>query len=293
MARGKLNTAQQTKVISKKPTGVFYIDRNKAFYFELSLSSPIALEIPTDILANFELMNKKKLTILLNNFIKSYNLPSKNIVLLLSVQVTFDKEFPHGSIEVQKNIQEFLELVPYEEILDKKIISSGKTKVVATNKEVCDALKQTFIAHGFLVTGIYPLTQVMESVPQLKQNLDLSLFVNKISDLKALNLAPVVEAAMRSSSSSLALNKDKSNKSRLILLVAVFAFLIVILGYVIYANVIAPGEEVQSNILPTPTIMPVTPTSIPDVAPVTEIPIEDEATLSGEIIDDNSTTGLN
>lgn len=255
MERNRVN-----KTISKRPTGVFYIDGNAAFYFEQTLTSPVRLDIPVDIISNFELLNKKKLATLIQAFIKNYKLAPSNIVILLSVQVTFDKDFPHGSIEIQKSIQEFLELVPYEEILERKIISSGKTRVVATNKEICEAIKSTFIISGFLVSGIYPLSLTMESIPQLKSNLDLNLFVSKISDLKTFNLQPVVEASYAFSSGSPSgtnsLAKEKPNKNRLYALSGLFAVLIVILGFVIYTNVISPPKKNISNVLPKPSVNP-------------------------------------
>jgi len=267
------------KTISKKPTGVFYIDGNKAFYFEQAISSPISLEIPVDTISNFELLNKKKLVVLIQSFIKNNKLIPRNIVILLSVGATFDKEFPHGSIEIQKNIQEFLELVPYEELLQRKLISSGKTRVIATNKEICEAIKSTFIASGFLVSGIYPLSLSLEIIPQLKTNLDLSLFVNKISDLKGINLQPVVEASYSanigvSSSSSIPLEKDKPNRTRLFALVGLFAFLIIVLSYVIYANILSPSDEVSSDITPIPTL-----------APIETFPVDQSASEAEELLD--------
>jgi hypothetical protein len=281
-----------TKTISKRPTGVFYVDGNKAFYFEQALASPIALEIPIDIISNFELLNKKKLMALIQAFIKNNKLFPKNIVILLSVRVTFDREFPHGLIEMQKNIQEFLELVPYEEIIEKKIISSGKTKVVATNKEICEAIKSTFIISGFIVSGIYPLSLSIESIPQLKTNLDLSLFVNKLPDLKAINLQPVVEASYPASyGSPSAAGKEKSGKTRTYALSGIFAVLMLVLGFVVYTSVISPPKVKTSNILPKPSITRSKPTGVQQTIPATsEI---DVSTISSEtnISTKSSTTG--
>jgi hypothetical protein len=283
-----------TKTISKRPTGVFYIDGNKAYYFEQALTSPIALEIPTDTISNFELLNKKKLITLIQDFIKNNKLFPKNIVILLSIRVTFDREFPHGSIEMQKNIQEFLELVPYEEIIEKKIISSGKTKIVATNKEICEAIKSTFIISGFIVSGIYPLSLAMESIPQLKTNLDLSLFINKIPDFKAMNLQPVVEASYPESYGSPSTgNREKTSKNRLYALGGVFGLLLLVLGFVIYKNIISPPKVKNSNILPNPTITRLQPTDAQKEIPATsEINV---STNSSEInvSSKSSTTGLN
>ena len=70
MERDQLNTQNQAQ-ISKKPTGVLYLDGNKAFYFEQTLTSPIPLDIPADVIANFELLNRKKL----NKYQKIVELP--------------------------------------------------------------------------------------------------------------------------------------------------------------------------------------------------------------------------
>lgn len=283
------------KTISKRPSGVFYIDGNKAFYFEQSLASPISFEIPADAISNFELLNKKKFTTIIQSYIRSYKLVPRNVVILLSVYSTFDREFPHGSIELQKHIQEFLELVPYEELLQKKIITSGKTRVIATNKEMCEAIKSSFTSAGFLVSGIYPLSIAMEMVPQLKTNLDLSLFVNKLSDLKNVNLQPVVEVSYSSNFGStvtksvVTQDRDKNDRTRLYALSGVFAVLIAVLGFVIYTNIISPSED-DPNVLPIPTLAPA-PTIINQVTPVIE-----NSTASSEsaqnVATPSSTTGL-
>jgi len=281
-----------TKTISKRPTGVFYIDGNKAFYFEQALAAPIALDFPTDIISNFELINKKKLVSLIQTFIKNNKLYPKNIVMLLSIRVTYDREFPHGSIEMQKNIQEFLELVPYEDIVEKKIISSGKTRVIATNKEVCEAIKSTFIISGFIVSGLYPLALVLEFIPQLKTNLDLSLFVNKLPDLKSINMQHVVEASSPTSYGTVATTgKEKPNKTRLYALGGIFGILLLVLGFVLYINVIAPPKVQTSNVLPVPSVTLPRPTGVQRTIPVTsEINV---STTSSEtnISTKSSTTG--
>jgi len=232
--------------------------------------------------------------ILIQTFIKNNKLFPKNIVILLSVQVTFDREFPHGSIEVQKGIQEFLELVPYEDIIEKKIISSGKTRVVATNKEICEAIKSTFIISGFMVSGLYPLTLVLESIPQLKTNLDLSLFVNKLPDLKSVNMQYVVEASSPTSYGTVATTgKEKPNKTRLYALGGIFGMLVLVLAFVVYKNVISPSQVNTSNVLPKPSVARNRPTVVQEQAPAnSEI---DVSTPSSEINTStkSSTTGLN
>lgn len=271
--------------IPKKPTGVFYLDGNKAFYFEQSMGTPIPLDIPVDVVSNLELINKKKLDGLIQTFIRSYKLIPSNIVLLLSVQFTFDKDFPRGSIEVQKNMDEFLELVPFDEILDKKVLMSDKTHVVATNRELCEAVKSSFLTAGFIVSGAYPLSLCIETIPALQSNLDLNLVVSKIPELKGFNLLPIIEISENSP------EKEKPDKNRLFLLGGVFAFLIVILLIVLYKNVFAP-QKPAANTLPTPKTAPVAPAvSAPTSVPI-EQPTTNPSTSSGvNIVTPIPTTG--
>lgn len=277
MERDKLN-----KEISKKPTGVFFVDGNKAFYFEQSLSAPISMEIPPDVFADLELIDRKKIDLLIKKFITANKLGPKNIILLLSTQVTYDKDFPRGSIEIEKGIEEFLELVPFENVISKKSLFAGRIKVIAANREFCDSIKSTFINSGFIVSGIYPLSLCLELAPELQSSMDLNLVINKVPELKDFNLMPVPEVALS------VIDKEKPNKTRLYLLIAMMGVLGVVMVFLLYKNILSPQKRVETNVLPTPKILPnvVTPTiessteveknSTPsaDVS-VTEIPTEE------------------
>jgi len=245
MERDKLK-----KEISKKPSGVFFVDGNKAFYFEQSLSAPVPLEITPDIFSDLELINRKKLETLIKNFIVSQKLGPKNIILLLSTQLTYDKDFPRGSIEVEKNIEEFLELVPFEQVISKKSLFAGRTKVIAANKEFCDAIKSTFIASGFIVSGIYPLSLCLELTPELQSSMDLNLVINKVPDLKDFNLIPIPEVAINSP------DKQKPDKVRLYLMIGVMVVLGLVMVFLLYRNILAPKKVKRTNVLPTPIIAP-------------------------------------
>ena len=117
----------------------------------------------------------------------------------------------------------------------------------------------------------------------------------EISDLKGINLQPVVEASYSasigvSSSSSIPLEKDKPNRTRLFALVGLFAFLIIVLSYVVYANILTPSDEGSSNSLPIPTLAPIVP--LPVDQSVSEEEELIDATPSAENISTpSSTTG--
>lgn len=271
MERDKLK-----KEISKKPTGVFFVDGNKSFYFEQSLSGPIPLEVTSDIFTDLELINRKKLETLLKNFIISQKLGPKNIIILLSTQLTYDKDFPRGSIEVEKNIEEFLELVPFEQVISKKALFAGRTKVIAANKEFCDAVKATFINSGFIVSGIYPLSLCLELAPELQSSMDLNLVINKVPDLRDFNLMPMPEVALNSDE-----RKKQSDKPRLILMIVVMLVLGVVMVFLLYRNILSPQRErdKKTNVLPTPK--PVVQQVVPEIPASTSGELT--ATESGDV----------
>jgi hypothetical protein len=268
MERDKLK-----KEISKKPSGVFFIDGNKAFYFEQSLSGPIPLEIPADVFSDLELLNRKKLDALIKNFIVAQKLGPKNIIILLSTQLTYDKDFPRGSIEMEKNTEEFLELVPFEQTISKKALFAGKTKVIATNREFCDAVKATFINAGFIVSGIYPLSLCLELAPELQSSMDLNLVINKVPDLRDFNLMPVPEVAINSQ------EDGKPNKIRLYLMIGVMVLLGIFMVFLLYRNILTPQRQRKSNVLPT--VMPVVK-KVEKVTPASSSGVL-ESSASGEI----------
>ena len=243
MERDKLK-----KDISKRPTGAFYFDGKKAFFYEQSLPAPLSLDLPPDIISNLEVVNKKKLDTLIQALVKSYNLTPKNIVIVLSAKVTFDKDFPQGSVEVEKNIEEFLELVPFEDHISKKAMLSGRTKVVAANRELCEALKNSFQALGFVVTGAYPISFCVEVLPQLQTNLDLNLIISKVPEMREFNLMPDSTIPINSPT------KEKKDNKRLFTLVGLFAFLILILLFFVYRTLTSSPEPPKT--LPAPVITP-------------------------------------
>jgi hypothetical protein len=234
------------------------------------------MEISQDILIDLELINGKKLDALIKKFIVANKLGPKNIIILLSTQLTYDKDFPHGSIEVEKHIEEFLELVPFESVISKKALLSGRTKVIAANKEFCDGIKESFVNAGFIVSGIYPLSLCLELAPELQSSMDLNLVINKVPELRNFNLMPSPEVAINSMR-----NKEKPNRNRLFLLIGVMVFLGLILASVIYTNIISPKTPARrTNVLPKPTIVPQQNVTTP--VNVSSASGEFSATSSGE-----------
>lgn len=228
------------KDIPRRPSGLFYIEGSRAFYFEENLASPLGLDFPADSVSDLEIINKKKLDSVIHAFITTYKVTPKNVMILLSTSVTFDKSFPQTTLELPKNIDEFLELVPFENYIAKQAKFPGTIKVVAANKELCDTVKNSFVGLGFVVSGVYPLSFCLELFPQLQTNLDLGFVINKSPELRSFNLLPDSEAPGNSP------KKEKKDNKRLLILGGIFAILVVILLFVIYRFIILSPKPVQT-----------------------------------------------
>lgn len=241
------------KIDSRRPSGIFYIEANRAYFYEEGLGSPLSLELGPDIISDLEVISKKKLELAIQGLVNGNKIAPKSIIILLSTTVTFDNEFPESQPQADKSVDDFLELVPFENAISKQVKFPRKIKVVATNRELCETIKNSFVILGFVVVGIFPLSLYLEAVPSLQTNLDLGLIINKSPELKAYNLMPEIELSRSSP------KKEKKDNKRLFILVGVFALLMVVLLFVVYRFIILPPKPPQAlpvtSAPPQPTII--------------------------------------
>jgi len=253
------------KDIPRRPTGVFYIERERGYYFEETLASPLSLDFTIEAVSDLEIVSKKKLETLIQTFVNTNRLVPKSIIILLSTSITFENEFADTTLELEKKIDEFFELVPFENYISKHAKFPGKIKIVAVNKDLCDTVKNAFSSLGFGIAGIYPLSFYLEVAPSLQTNLDLGLVINKSPELRNFNLLSDSQLPGNSP------KKEKKDNKRLYILGGTFAILMVILLFVVYRFIILPPKQPKS--LPVKTPAP-KPTVIQEASPSGEFKTE-------------------
>ena len=258
------------KIDSRRPSGIFYIEANRAYFYEEGLGSPLSLELGPEIISDLEVISKKKLESAIQTFVNGNKIAPKSIIILLSTTVTFDNEFPQSQPQADKSVEDFLELVPFENTISKQVKFPRKIRVVAANRELCETIKNSFVILGFFVAGIFPLSFYLEAVPSLQTNLDLGLIINKSPELKAYNLMPDIELSGSSP------KKEKKDNKRLYILIGVFAILMVVFLFVIYRFIILPPK-------PQKTLPVRVPAPQPTVANSQVLPSPSEAPSPEEI----------
>lgn len=217
---------------SKKPVAVFYIEKNSAFFYGSNISVILKLDFPQDVFSDLEILDKEKLSGFLQAFIESNGILPANVMMLLSDQVTFEKDFLKAPFEqvIEKQIQDFLDFVPFESVWSETLKLGKKIKIVAVNREFCDLVKGVFEKQKFSIIGIVPVSVLQETIPEFSNSTDLQLALSKIDFIKQYSLLKVEDAPDKIGS------KKEVNNKRLIMLLGIFGFLFIILAILVFTQ---------------------------------------------------------
>lgn len=230
--------------IQKKQMCVFYIENAKAYFYGSNVPNMLELDFPVDTINDLEVLNKDKLDLLVQNFIQSNNILPTNAIIVLSPLVTFEQDLSKEATTADdEEIINFLEYVPFENVISRAIKLEKKLKLVAVNKEFCDTFKNNLEKIGFHVLSIVPFSVLQETHSELANNLDLQVILDKASSLKQYSLSGIEEPVTEMSKK----NDSKKEKKRLYLLVGVFIFLIFALIITIYLSVFRQGVSTSPS----------------------------------------------
>src|SRR3989344_3468904 len=118
---------------------VFYLDRDKAFFYQNGLSSLGTISFSQEALSAGEVINSEIFIETIQTFLRQINIKPTEVIIVLSQQMTLDDDFPEQiTQDSDSKMEQFLEIVPFEESISKLFKLEKKTKVVAINKELCD-----------------------------------------------------------------------------------------------------------------------------------------------------------
>lgn len=243
--------------LSRKPMAIFYLEENRAVFYGSNIPQILSLDLPVEVVNDLEVIDKEKLSSLLQSFIQSNKIEPANLIILLSTAVTFEKDFQDfSSEELDEETQKFIELVPFQEIESKKIKIDKKWKVVVINKDFCNAFKSGLEKQGFTVTAFIPASVLQETMPELASNLDLNIILNKIELVKQYSILSKQETTRVLKTE---IQKKQQNKKMLVLY-AIFGFLLLILIILILTNVMSKPSPKSRTIKNTgPSVIPTLP----------------------------------
>lgn len=189
-----------------------------------------SLPLPTTIINNMEVINKDALYQLVTDWLKQRTYINTEIVWLLGSQLCFEHVITSTDPDkIDSEIVQFLDTVPFEEVISKTYVSGAVKQLTAVNKILIQAFIQAFSLHGYNTRAVVPVRLVSGS-----DNLTLDiakLTYKKESELEKNTLFLVTPTQPVVSTTKPATTEKP--KSQLPLLLAVFVILIVILAIVI------------------------------------------------------------
>lgn len=189
------------------------------------------IPLPSTIINHNELLNRDGLESIILDWAKLRTYSSTEIIWLLAPSVYFDTAIPTNSeVSIEKLRTDFIDSVPFENVISHDYQIGQVQKVVATNQDLITALAQLFAKSGYATRAVVPsvlLGEFTTLTPTLRGQV-----INKISEFASKSLM-LRESAITVPQAGPNAAKPKSS---LPLLLGVFVVLLLILAIVIYLN---------------------------------------------------------
>ncbi len=248
-----------------KDRAIVYIDKSSVGLYTPKLGRIVTVPFPTNAVSDIELMDYDSFDIFMKTFLDENHILPHEALIILSPQVIFEKKImEQGSIARAELIQEFNDAVPFDDVASKIYTIDGLSSAIATNNELLNAFKRFFKANSWYVLSIMPMT-ALDKPYASKTTLDNDIVqyaMRKFDELKQLDMSdqdePTDESYFKYNNTP-----SKHSKTTVPILLAVFAVLIGVLGFLLWMQRI-PQQPINATVTPTAFIMPtLTPTLIP------------------------------
>ncbi len=264
---------------------ILFIDRNGFSVYQDVLVNVSRFNFTPDLVANLDIINRGQFTSLILTFIQINKILPSSLAVILSDNVIYVKDLTDSAqkptpseglnaeldadSESKDKIQNFLEDVPFEEVLAKVIKTDRGRCIVAVNKDLVMTIADVFTNKGSTIETIVPSFMYGSNVnftAGLTQG-NMRSILGEAEILRRGNL--LTDQQKINSLADLGTGQEKKEKSpknlRQYLLLSVFVALLVILA-VLYFNLgtsktpmLSQGPAVKNpsvNTVSVPTTLP-------------------------------------
>lgn len=237
--------------MAKYQLGIIYILREEFQVFAPGLASILEFRFVPEIVRDLDVTNKDLFFNLLKIFISNNNIPKTSFIIVISDSASIIKDFSfppkteqsaEQTAQIRRQAEEFLEHIPFDEVVSKSITIDNGIRVYGTNKDLYESIKEGFVREGFEVICALPaIVMGVEVSTKIALDTDaISSVVKKFPLMREYNLLkqpmPVVQSEEAPTESADVVRPEKkSNIKRIIILTVIFAVLIVVL-ILVYLN---------------------------------------------------------
>lgn len=244
---------------------ILSIDRGGFSLYQDTLINIPRFNFTPDIVRDLDVINEGKLITLITTFIQINKIIPSNLGIILSDTVTYVKDLGE-SLVPQENIQNFLENIPFEEVIAKVIKIDRQARAVAVNKNLVMAIASVFTSKGCMLEAIIPsflygsaanfasgLTP--GNIRVVLESSEIAKIGNLLTDQQKEVFPQNPEEKPKEISNK---NEEKPQHRRQYVLIGIFIVLLVILA-VVYLSSKDSASSVNVSV-PSPTL---TPTEVP------------------------------
>jgi hypothetical protein len=296
-------------------TGVIYLMKDKFQYFSPYDGKIFEFRFSPEVIRDLDVINNEMLENLIKSFIVTSRIVQANLVFVLAENAYFSKDCiaPPPNKEaanqrtvsrelIQNGAEEFVEHVPFDNVVSKMLPIKDGIKVCATNKDFYESIAIAFEHSGFTVESVVPGVVLGNglSLRPVLDNAMANMILQKINAAKDYNLLgqQVFQPQVKQETEEVDevelehTQSKKPDKKRLYGLVGVLFSLIIVLAIVFVqsqAPASSPKPAVQAD-TPKPTPAPVVLATIIPTAASSAVPSGlDTQTLTVQIVNASST----
>lgn len=140
----------------KKQNGVLWLDKTGlSLYLE---NKPfLRLNFPPEMINNLEIVDKLKLQNLIHSFINQNSLSFLSLIVIITAEVLFEKDWSLPQTDTQlKEEEDFLDSIPFENVLEHSWIKDNKKKLIAANQDLITTLEDCFEKENCNFMAVFP-----------------------------------------------------------------------------------------------------------------------------------------
>lgn len=134
---------------------ILFLDRSRISVYDGN--GILKLDLPGNIVRDMDVIDKIALDSLIDTFVKGRKLVPSKLWLVLADSTCFAKDFTQADpVKLEGEVKEFLEAVPFDQVVSKRYRAQSSVRVIATNYELLEAIGEIFERDGFSLEGIVP-----------------------------------------------------------------------------------------------------------------------------------------
>lgn len=298
-------------MLSKSHPIIIFIDRTGFSLYQDILGSVSKFNFTLDLVSNLDIVDKEKFTNLITTFMQLNKVIPSSMAVVLSdgvvcikdlvdnpVQKAASDSIQKTSVSVDSNsaeAQEFLENIPFENVLSKVVKAGNSSRAVAVNEDLITTITDVFSNAGSVLETIVPgfmfgqnanfaVGLTLENAQLILNNPEIlrsgNLLTEKEKAIPSGGITAEINNSLKNSKTDSSIKTKKTNNARQYILIAILIVLLIILAIVYFA---ANSKSVKSNnvkkqnavvavqveptIVVTPTTSPIASSAIPIVDP--------------------------